>query len=121
VLEAGALVIEDTPLKLYGIAAPPRDTLSMVGLHRLIDGRILTCHMIDPRQTGGTAVAGCEAAGLDIGAQLVEAGFALDCPAVSNGRYRAQEARARAAGHDLAGRFPLPATCVPATKSRSRG
>lgn len=44
---------------------------------------------------GGRAVARCSARGRDIGAWLVENGWALDYPRYSDGAYRAAEQRAR--------------------------
>ena len=114
VLDGGTLKLDGHAIRIWGIAVPapskPEGMRATVGLFRLIDGRIVSCHLTDERDH--QAVLGkCEAAGMDVGALMVDGGFARDCTAQSNARYRIQEQRARERGSNLTTTFALPPGC----------
>ncbi|MBI3514448.1 MAG: hypothetical protein HY060_10350 [Proteobacteria bacterium] len=114
VLDGHTLKLDGHAIRLWGIAVPapnkPEGMRATVGLFRLIDGRIVSCHLNDERDH--QAFWGkCEAAGMDVGALMVDGGFARDCTAQSNARYRIQEQRARDRGSDLTATFALPSGC----------
>ncbi len=116
VLDATTLVIEGQAFRLKYVVAPKLGddggSASAAGLMRIVADRIVTCH-IDGQRTvyAGMLQAGCETAGLDVGAMLVERGYARDCVGPSRARYHHQEQRAVAAGSDILVRFTLPAEC----------
>src|SRR5215831_9093419 len=114
VLDGGSLKLDGHAIRIWGIAVPapnrPDGMRATVGLFRLIDGRIVSCHLTDERDQQHV-FGKCEAAGMDVGALMVDSGFARDCTAQSNARYRIQEQRARDRGSDLTQTFALPAAC----------
>lgn len=109
----------DKPVKvrLLGVAAPERSdaggsaATQFVG--QLAEGRQVRCEL-DGSRSKDRVVGVCfvDAAGgvKDIGAAVIEAGLARDCPRFSGGRYKALE-RPEAAG------LPYPSYCVPRQKS----
>src|SRR5260221_14618728 len=113
VIAGDTIQISGRALRLLGVAVPggsaPGAADARLGLYRLVDSRIVICHLTRPR-VGPALLAGCEAGGKDIGALLGDRGFARDCAGVSGGRYRIQEARAKAGGHAPAA-LPLPPEC----------
>jgi endonuclease YncB( thermonuclease family) len=114
VIDGATLRLEGRAIRLWGIAVPAPTRAdgmhSTIGLFRLVDGRIVTCHINDERDQ--SAFWGkCEAAGLDVSALMVDGGYARDCPAQSNARYRIQEQRARDKGSELTTSFSLPGQC----------
>lgn len=104
-------------VRLQGVAAPERsdaggsEATRFVG--HLAEGRQVRCEL-DGSRSKDRVVGVCfvEAAGSsrDIGAAVIEAGLARDCPRFSGGRYKALE-RPEAAG------LPYPSYCVPRQKS----
>jgi len=116
VLDATTLVIEGQAFRLKWVVAPKLADegggAAAAGLMRIVSDRIVTCH-IDGRRTvyAGILNAGCESAGIDVGALLVEGGHARDCSGPSRAHYRRQEERAMAAGADILARMPLPPEC----------
>lgn len=103
-------------IRLQGVAAPElRDPLgaeSRAALQRLVLGRTIACAP-DGTRTHGRIVAVCSVDGRDLGAALVAAGLARDCPRFSGGRYAALEQAAAARGAPIARVYPLPAYCAP--------
>ncbi|WGF91013.1 thermonuclease family protein [Marinivivus vitaminiproducens] len=94
-------------VRIFGIDAPELDQTCGHGpqatacgyaardrLARLVAGRTVTC-VVQDRDRYGRLVAWCEAAGHDLGAAMIEAGFAIDYARYSNGRYASSETRAR--------------------------
>lgn len=71
----------------------------------LVDGQILICDLTGER-THRREVGICRQAGRDVGAELIAAGLARDCPRFSRGRY-AQLERPEAKV------LPFPGYCVP--------
>ena len=103
VLDGSSLKLDGHAIRIWGIAVPspnrPDGMRATVGLFRLIDGRIVSCHM----EGGGSPRIGkCEAGGLDVGALMVDNGYARDCVAQTI----LQEAKqAGLPGEQAAGRF----------------
>jgi micrococcal nuclease len=114
VLDGATLKLDGYAIRIWGIAVPAPTRAdgmrSTIGLFRLIDGRIVTCHVNNERD-GPAYLGKCEAAGMDIGALMVDGGYARDCPAQTNARYRIQEQRAHDKGSELASSFALPGYC----------
>ncbi len=113
--EAGKVV----KVRLQGVAAPERSDAGGAEATRFVEqlaeGRQVRCELDGSRSkdrvvgvcfVGGEGVAG---GGRDIGASVIEAGLARDCPRFSGGRYKALE-RPAAAG------LPYPSYCVPRQK-----
>lgn len=107
-------------VRLQGVAAPERSDAGGAEATRFVEqlaeGRQVRCELDGSRSkdrvvgvcfVGGEGVAG---GGKDIGAAVIEAGLARDCPRFSGGRYKALE-RSEAAG------LPYPSYCVPRQKS----
>ncbi len=106
-------------VRLQGVAAPERSDAGGAEATRFVEqlaeGRQVRCELDGSRSkdrvvgvcfVGGEGVAG---GGRDIGASVIEAGLARDCPRFSGGRYKALE-RPAAAG------LPYPSYCVPRQK-----
>jgi endonuclease YncB( thermonuclease family) len=116
VRDGDTLELEGRTIRLQGVAAPElRDPLgaeSRAALQRLVLGRTIACAP-DGTRTHGRIVAVCTADGRDLGAALVSAGLARDCPRFSGGRYAALEQTAAARGAPIGRVYPLPAYCAP--------
>ncbi len=106
-------------VRLQGVAAPerhqPGGKLAAGMLVALVGGApALTCAF-----TGVASYDRCEAVcrdtetGDDLAEALVWAGFALDCPRFSGGRYADEESEAAEAGATIRETYPLPRYCVP--------
>lgn len=112
VIDGGTLRLDGHAIRLWGIAVPPPNKpegmRSTIELFRLIDGRIVSCHM----EGGGSPRIGkCEAGGLDVSALMVDNGHARDCVAQTGARYRIQEQRARSRGSQIGDTLELPPHC----------
>jgi endonuclease YncB( thermonuclease family) len=122
VVDARTLVVEGTPVRLKWIVAPglgdPGGVEAAIGLMRIVEEKIVTCHLDGPSPFGGGRLAGCETVGKDVGALLIEAGHARDCAGPSRRRYQAQEQRAVAAGATAMTDIPLPSECAVAPGRR---
>ena len=99
-------------VRLQGVTAPERDarggTEATRFVRQLAQGRAVRCELDGTRSKDrvvGTCFVG-EAGGEDIGAAVIAAGLARDCPRFSGGRYRALE-RPEAAS------LAYPSYCVP--------
>ena len=84
-------------VRLHGVAAPERDARGGVAATRFVEqlaqGREVRCEL-DGTRSKDRVVGSCfvgEAGGEDIGAAVIAAGLARDCPRFSGGRYRALE------------------------------
>jgi endonuclease YncB( thermonuclease family) len=104
------LVINGTRIRLHGIDAFELDqTCSHSGgswacgveakraLDALVAGKEVRCELAQQSQTHGRSVMRCYVAELEINAEVVKLGFALDCPRFSHGSYEAIEREAQAA------------------------
>lgn len=116
VRDGDTLELEGRAVRLQGVAAPelhdPLGAESRAALQRLVLGRTIACAP-DGTRTHGRIVAVCTADGRDLGAALVSAGLARDCPRFSGGRYAALEQAAAARGAPIARVYSLPAYCAP--------
>ena len=74
-------------------------------MHRLVDGRTVVCDLTGEK-THGREVGVCRVGGQDVGAEVIKAGLARDCPRFSGGRYGSLDQPAAAA-------LPFPGYCVP--------
>lgn len=99
-------------VRLQGVAAPERDQRGGAEatrfVERLAQGREVRCELDGTRSKDrvvGTCFVG-KAGGEDIGAAVIAAGLARDCPRFSGGRYRALE-------RPEAARLAYPSYCVP--------
>jgi len=94
VADAGTLVMSGTAVRLDGIDLPaahtPDGQIAKQLVEALVADKLVMCRMkgsgLLSYRTGT-----CSVEGEDIGKALVSAGLALDCPAVSEGRYRPYE------------------------------
>jgi endonuclease YncB( thermonuclease family) len=115
VVDGSTIKLDGNAIRLWGIAVPapnrPEGVHATIGLFRLVDGRIVSCHLNDERDQRQAFWGKCEAAGFDVSALMVDGGYARDCPAQSKARYRIQEQRARDKGSDLTTVFALPPGC----------
>jgi len=116
VRDGDTLELEGQAIRLQGVAAPElRDPLgpeSREALRQLVAGRTVAC-VPDGSRTRGRIVAICTVDGRDLGAALVAAGLARDCPRFSGGRYAALERAAAARGAPIGRVYPLPSYCRP--------
>lgn len=116
VRDGDTLVLEGQAIRLQGVAAPelgdPLGRESRAALARLVEGRSLACFP-DGSRTRDRIVAACEVDGRDLGAALVAAGLARDCPRFSGGRYAALERAAAARGAPITRLYALPDYCEP--------
>ena len=123
VIDSTTLVIDGQIFRLKWVVAPKLGdeggSAAAAGLMRIVTDRIVTCH-IDGQRTvyAGMLTAGCETAGIDVGALLVERGHARDCSGPSRARYRAQEQRALNDGSDVLTRVALPPECLQPARRR---
>lgn len=116
IIDGDTLDIKGNRIRLAGMNAPEtgrsrndqngrarmcgRDAAA--AMDSLVGGKTVRCAVIG-EDDYGRAVAVCRAAGADVGAEMVGAGFALDSPSYKPS-YARIEAEARAAGRGLHGR-----------------
>jgi endonuclease YncB( thermonuclease family) len=132
------LAVEGVRIRLHGIDA---FELSQLCLHNgvpwqcgveakqaldaLVRNHLVRCVLAQGRETHGRPVMRCYVGELELNAEMVKLGFALDCPRYSHGRYEPiqQEARSAARGA-WAGTFLTPwaskgkSYCVPRSAAR---
>ncbi len=95
VRDADTTVISRTEIRLYGVDAPEPYTRlgrqAAIFLHDLLQGETVRCD-VENASMGepllGTCYIEVDGNYLDIAAILVSVGHALDCQAISGGRYR---------------------------------
>ncbi|MEQ8832222.1 MAG: thermonuclease family protein [Alphaproteobacteria bacterium] len=110
VRDGDTIVVEGQPVRLEGVSAPERGerhgSTSTGFMRDLVLGKVVRCEKTGSR-SHDRIVAICFLNGKDIGESLIEAGYALDCPRYSGGRYRSAEqkgqARYRLTGYRLPG------------------
>lgn len=112
VVDGDTLDIGTVRVRLHGIDAPEHDqaggTEAATVLGALVMGRELLC---EPRGTSRKrVVARCMVEGRDVGESMARAGYALDWPRYSNGRYAPAERQAETARAGLwaEGQFMAP-------------
>jgi endonuclease YncB( thermonuclease family) len=65
-------------------------------LQKLVAGQAVRCVLAQETKSYGRSVMTCYGGGLELNAEMVKLGFALDCPRYSHGRYAPIEAEAKA-------------------------
>lgn len=107
VRDGDTIVVAGVPVRLNGVAAPEKSesggfqaTAEMV---RLTTGTTVVCDLSGAR-SHDRWVGICYVGGRDVGAAIIAAGLARDCPRFSGGRYASIE-RPEAAS------LPLPKYC----------
>ncbi|NWG53218.1 MAG: thermonuclease family protein [Hydrogenophilaceae bacterium] len=110
VIDGDTIEIHGEHIRLWGFDAPERGRRCAGGvsakqvtsnaLDTLIAGRTVRCAVRDTDRHG-RPVAMCRAGETELGAWMVEQGWARDWPRYSNQFYAPQETRARAAGRGL--------------------
>lgn len=115
-IDGDGVAVAGIAMRLQGVVAPeiahpelgieeePGGPEAAAFLARLVNGRTLICELTGER-THGRLVGVCHVDGQDVGAAVIAAGLARDCPRFSRGRYAELET---AAGR----RLPLPGYCT---------
>lgn len=107
VRDADTIVVSGIPIRLNGVSAPELDTaMGQEGkryLQTLVLHKQVVCSLNGER-THDRKVGVCSLNGKDLGAEVIRAGHAADCPRYSNGRYKRFET-------EKARRWPLPNYC----------
>jgi micrococcal nuclease len=97
VRDGDTIEVGKTPIRLNGVSAPelkePLGQTSMRFMRDLVDGKHVRCQL-NGKKTYDRFVGVCYLGGQDIGAAVIEAGLALDCPRFSSGRYAGVESPA---------------------------
>lgn len=107
VRDGDTIEVGGVPVRLNGVAAPELD--EPVGqeakqfMIRLVAGKAVRCDLNGER-TYDRVVGVCYLNDQDIGASIIAAGLARDCPRFSGGRYSATDTAASK-------RLPLPGYC----------
>lgn len=108
VRDGDTIEVGKVPIRLNGISAPelkePLGPQSKRFMRGLVDGKHVRCEL-NGKKTYDRYVGICYLGGQDIGAAIIEAGLALDCPRFSGGRYKAVEKAA------ARGAIKLPRYC----------
>lgn len=108
-IDGDTLRVGGVAVRLQGVAAPEGreagGAAATAYMRRLVDGQTVVCQLTRER-SWGRRVGVCRRAGRDVGAAVIEAGLARDCPRYSGGRYAAIE-QPKAAG------LPFPGYCRP--------
>ncbi len=99
VIDGHTIVVGGATLRILGVHTPKPGELfghtAQVYTEEAIMGLDLRCELVG-EDAMGTAIGRCMADGRELGAIVVEAGAALDCPAQSGGRFQSLESeRAR--------------------------
>jgi micrococcal nuclease len=108
VRDGDTIEVGKIPIRLNGVSAPelnePLGQQSKQFMRDLIDGKRVRCEL-NGKKTYDRFVGVCYLGERDIGAAIIKAGLALDCPRYSGGRYKAiEKAAAR-------GTIKLPKYC----------
>ena len=108
VRDGDTIVVEGVPVRLNGVAAPElRQRMggkARTFMMRLVDDKTVTCEL-NGRKTHDRWVGICYRDGQDIGAAIIAAGLARDCPRYSGGRYSDDET-------SQSRTLPLPKYCL---------
>jgi micrococcal nuclease len=123
--DGDTLRVGGVAVRLQGVAAPelahpglgirgePGGPAAAAFMRELVDGEGLVCDLTGER-THAREVGVCRLDGRDVGAALVAAGLARDCPAHSGGRYASFETAAAAS-------LPFPGYCAVGSRGRGEG
>ena len=109
VIDGDTLEISGIRVRLNGVAAPERNepggAEATATMKQMTVGKTVRCSLTG-KKTYRREVGTCWVGTLDLGAALISAGKARDCPRYSGGRYAALEPKSV--------RFlPLPGYCTP--------
>ena len=108
VRDGDTIEVGKVPIRLDGVSAPelkePLGPQSKQFMRDLVDGKSVRCEL-KGKKTYDRFVGVCYLDGKDIGASVIEAGRALDCPRFSDGRYKVVEKEAAQS------RIKLPGYC----------
>ena len=108
VRDGDTIEVGKIPIRLNGVSAPElNETLgnhSKSFMTNLVIGKSVRCEL-NGEKTHDRWVGVCYHEGKDIGAAIIDAGLALDCPRYSNGRYEEYEVQGAAA------KIKLPKYC----------
>ena len=115
-IDGDTLEVAGIRVRLQGVAAPeiehpgrpvaePGGPEAAAFMARLVDGRTAVCELGGQRSRK-RRVGVCKLDGADVGAEVIAAGLARDCPRFSKGRYATLEQPA-------ARSLPLPGYCKP--------
>ena len=108
VRDGDTFIVDGLPVRLNGVSAPElRERMggkAKAFMVRLVHRKTVTCEL-NGEKTHDRWVGVCFHDGRDIGATIIAAGLARDCPRFSGGRYAGDEtAQSRT--------LPLPGYCV---------
>lgn len=107
VRDGDTIVVGDVPVRFNGVAAPELSDQfgreSKAFMTQLVSGKTVTCEL-NGEQNYDRMIGTCFLDGDDIGAVVIRAGLARDCPFFSGGRYDADNTVASR-------RLPLPSYC----------
>ena len=108
VRDGDTIEVADVPVRLDGVAAPELDERfgreAKKFMARLVAGKTVRCDLNGERSYD-RVIGVCFLDGEDIGASIIAAGLARDCPRFSGGRYNGFNTAASE-------RLPLPGYCV---------
>jgi endonuclease YncB( thermonuclease family) len=106
VVDGDTLDVAGIHVRLEGVAAPELHEAggdeARAFVAGLAEGRTVVCE-----RTRGRRVGYCRREGRDVGAEVIAAGLARDCPRYSGGRYAAAERP------EASRRLPFPSYCRP--------
>lgn len=110
VVDGDTVFAESVQVRLQGVAAPedprePGGKEATAYMRQICEGQQVRC-VLDGSKTRGREVGICYVGDRDIGAEVITAGLARDCPRFSKGRYRQLE-------HPAARYLAFPGYCSP--------
>jgi endonuclease YncB( thermonuclease family) len=109
VIDGDTLEISGVRIRLNGVAAPERNELggaeATTAMKKMTSGKTVRCSLTG-KKTYKREVGTCWIGTLDLGAALIAAGKARDCPRYSAGRYSALEPASTA-------NLLFPGYCIP--------
>jgi micrococcal nuclease len=114
VLDGDTILLDGIHMRLKGVAAlkvahfenpgEPGGEAAKAFMVELAEGHVVVGDLMREQHTLGRRVGWCHRDGRDVGAALIKAGLARDCPRFSGGRYKAVK-RPEAAS------LPFPGYC----------
>jgi micrococcal nuclease len=109
VIDGDTLEVSGIRIRLNGVAAPERNETggaeATATMKQMTSGKTVRCSLTG-KKTYKREVGTCWVGTLDLGAALIAAGKARDCPRYSAGRYSALEPKS-------SGFLPFPGYCKP--------
>lgn len=94
VRDGDTIEVESIPIRLNGVSAPeldePLGQASKTYMQELVLNKHIQCEL-KGEKTYDRFVGNCYLGEKDIGAEIIKAGLALDCPRFSRGRYKVVE------------------------------